>query len=374
VRLDQPPPAASDQPTAPAQATGATAGTTGKETIVLCTPDLAPTERLPGQPPPATPFTDATIVAGPPAATSAGTPPAGPSSAPTSALPAQASALPTLRPGAPPAHQPAARSGGRVWLVIGLVALLGLGMIGALVVGVVLFTRTTTGSTTTTPTSEAGGGLARLPTAGARPTAPPKPTARPTAAPKPTAGTSGQGSVLLEDDFDDPTSSELTEEASDTATYSFVDGAYAISVKEPKYIVWSSYNGSHGDIDIVVDTTFDDGPLESAAGVLFRYQDEDNFYYYRISADGSYSLILYQAGERQVLIDWTEAPEIRGRRQANHLRVETVGDRIRMFVNDQLLAEVSDDTFAKGEIALAVSTFEEGGATFKFDNLLVRGR
>jgi hypothetical protein len=45
-----------------------------------------------------------------------------------------------------------------------------------------------------------------------------------------------------------------------------------------------------------------------------------------------------------------------------------------MFVNDQLLAEVSDDTFAKGEIALAVSTFEEGGATFKFDNLLVRGR
>src|SRR5512147_2986644 len=66
VRLDQPPPATPDQPTAPTQAMGAPAGTTGKETIVLRTPDLAPTERLPGQPPPATPFTDATIVAGPP--------------------------------------------------------------------------------------------------------------------------------------------------------------------------------------------------------------------------------------------------------------------------------------------------------------------
>jgi hypothetical protein len=114
--------------------------------------------------------------------------------------------------------------------------------------------------------------------------------------------------------------------------------------------------------------------VESAAGVLFRYQDEDNFYYYRISPDGSYSLVLYHAGERQVLIDWTEAPEIKSRNQVNHLRVEAVGDRIRMFVNDKLLAEVSDDTFAKGEIALAVSTFEKGGATFKFDNLLVRGR
>lgn len=388
VRLDLPPPTTQDNPTAPVQPTSAPAGPAGKETIVLRTPDLAPTERLPGQPPPATPYTDATIVSGSPASVAppatdktilAGPPPAtgaGTFSAPTSALPNRAPAQPTL----PPVRQPD-RAGGRLWLVIGLVALLGLGMIGTLVAGIVIFTRTT-GPTSATPTSQAGGGLARLPTAGARLTALPKPTARPkptaaptpTAAPKATASPSGRGTVLLEDDFDNPSSSELTEETSDTASYTFVDGAYAISVKEPKYIVWSSYHGSYGDIDIAADTTLDDGPVESAAGVLFRYQDEDNFYYYRISPDGSYSLVLYHAGERQVLIDWTEAPEIKSRNQVNHLRVEAVGDRIRMFVNDKLLAEVSDDTFAKGEIALAVSTFEKGGATFKFDNLLVRGR
>src|SRR5262245_46354432 len=65
VRLDQPPPAAQDQPAAPAQATGVPT-TTGKETIVLRVPDLAPTERLPAQAPPETPYTDATFVAGPP--------------------------------------------------------------------------------------------------------------------------------------------------------------------------------------------------------------------------------------------------------------------------------------------------------------------
>jgi hypothetical protein len=394
VRLDSPP-VSPGQPTAPAQAPGAPAGSTGKETVVLHALDLAPPEPSQRQATPAPAFTDATIInappvpaqlpatdktilAGSPAAPGTGTQ-AGPSSAPTSAFPTpspgQASALPTLPPGAVPPSQSVGRSNSRIWLILALVALLGLGMIGALVGGILLFTRSVS-STTGTPTPVAGGGLARLPTAVVRPTTPPKPTARPTAAPKPTAtpGPSGQGAVLIEDDFDNPTDSELTEETSDTATYTFADGAYVISVKEPKYIVWSSYTGTHGDVDIQVDTTLDDGPLDSAAGVLFRYQDEDNFYYYRVSADGSYNLTLYTAGERQVLIDWTEAPEIKGRRQVNQLRVEAVGDRIRMSANDTLLAEVSDDTFATGEIALAVTTFDVGGATFKFDNLIIRGR
>jgi hypothetical protein len=384
VRLD-PPAAPHDQPTAPGQTSSARARTTGKETVVLHALDLAPPEPLPSQPASATAFTDATIVNAP--SVSAAPPAndktilAGSPAAPTSAFPApaqnQAPAAPTLPPSPFPPSQPAGRARSRIWLIVALVGLLGLGMLGALVGGVLLFTRSVT-STTGTPTPVAGGGLARLPTAGVRPTTPSKPTARPkpTSAPQPTAQPkpSSQGAVLLEDDFEDPTSSDLSEETGTTATYSFSDGAYAINVKAPKYIVWSSYTGSYDDVDIQVDTILDAGPLDSAAGVLFRYQDEDNFYYYRVSADGSYNLTLYVAGERRVLVDWTEAPEIKGRRQVNHLGVEAIGDHIRLFVNDTLLAEVSDDTFAKGEIALAVTTFEEGDATFKFDNLIVRGR
>jgi hypothetical protein len=352
---------------------------------VLRALDPAPPEPLPNQATPASAFTDATIVNAPsvsaaPSATDK-TILAGSPAAPTSAFPVPAQstapAAPTLPPGAFPPSQPAERPRSRIWLIVALVGLLGVGMIGALVGGILLFTRSIS-STTGTPTPVAGGGLARLPTAGVRPTAPPKPTAKPkpTSAPQPTAKPKpgGQGAVLIEDNFDDPTSSELSEETSDTATYTFSDGAYAIDVKAPKYIVWSSYTGSYGDVDIQVNATLDEGPLDSAAGVLFRYQDEDNFYYYRVSADGTYNLTLYAAGERQVLVDWTEAPEIKGRRQVNHLGVEAVGDHIRLLVNGTLLAEVSDDTFAKGEIALAVTTFEEGGATFKFDNLIVRGR
>jgi hypothetical protein len=384
VRLD-PPPAAQGQPVVPGPAQNTPARTTGKETVVLRALEPAPAEPLPNETAPPTAYTDATLINAPsvaaaPLATDktllAGSPPA-PASAPTSALPAsshsRAPAAPTLPPHTMPPSQPSSGSRSRIWLIIALVGLLGLGMLGALVGGILLFTRSSS-STTGTPTSVAGGGLARLPTAVARPTAPPKPTAKPTSAPPPTATAQpgGQGAVLIEDDFDDPSSSELTEETNNNATYEFIDGAYAISVKVPKYIVWSSYTGTYDDVDIQVDASLDEGPLDSAAGVLFRYQDEDNFYYYRVSADGSYNLTLYAAGERRVLVDWTEAPEIKGRQQVNHLGVEAVGDHIRLLVNGTLLAEVSDDTFAKGEIALAVTTFEEGDATFKFDNLIIR--
>jgi hypothetical protein len=73
------------------------------------------------------------------------------------------------------------------------------------------------------------------------------------------------------------------------------------------------------------------------------------------------------------LIDWTDSPVIEGQGKLNRLRVETEGDRIRLFINDKLLDEVSDDTFTEGSIALAVSTFDEGDAAFLFDNLVVRG-
>ncbi len=182
------------------------------------------------------------------------------------------------------------------------------------------------------------------------------------------------GEILLEDDFDDPDSSSLTAERTDTANYAFADGGYMITLDVPKYIVWSPLDGEYGDGGIEVDTTFDHGPIESAVGLIFRYQDQDNFCFFSVAADGTYNLEMYENNEVQTLIDWTDSPEIEGKGQLNRLRVETEGDRIRLYVNDKLLDEVSDDTFTEGSIALAVNTFDEGDAAFLFDNLVVRGQ
>jgi hypothetical protein len=389
ARFSETPPAPQDQPlpAVPTPASGGAARSTGRETIVLRQLDTPPIERLPDLPPsgvrPATdatidtppterlpdlsppgvrPATDATIVA--PSGPSAPIPPVRAASMPTAALPAVPPAgygggMPTQPPLA--LAQPPARSGSRrIWLVLGLVVLLALGMLGALVVGVLLIVRNA--GPAPAPTPAVGGGLARFTTVAAGPTAAPRPTAA-----------AGNGKILLEDDFDDPSRSSLTPDKTANATYAFADGGYTIAVHPAKFIVWSSLDSDYGDGAIEVDTTFERGPAESAAGLFFHYQDKHNFYFFSIAGDGSYSLDLYKNDEWQTLIDWTDSPGIKGQGEVNRLRVETAGDTIRLFVNGKLLDEVSDDTFNKGTIALAVNTFSEGDATFLFDNLIVRG-
>ncbi len=360
TRLSRTDAALQGQPATPAQPDS-------KRTIVLRGADIAPTERLPSIPNSAG---EATIIAAPSA-------PANASSTPTAAIPApppgvpggQTSAPPTLPPTLP-AIEPAGRTGGgRLWLVIALVVLLGLGVVAALIVGLALIASRDGGTETRAPTAAVGGGLARLPTPAPRPTAP----ARPTAVPSPIAA-DGFSKVLLKDTFDDPNRSSFTEEKNDNASYTFVDGAYAIQVKTPKYLVWSSLDGAYGDTAVEVDTTLESGPSDSAAGVMFHYQDEDNFYLFSIAGDGSYSLELYTNNKQQTLIDWTDSSAIKGQGATNRLRVETEGQRIRLFVNGALLDEISDETLSKGDIAVAVHTFAKGDAVFRFDNLIVYGR
>ena len=198
-------------------------------------------------------------------------------------------------------------------------------------------------------------------------------TAEPAATrtPKPAAGTE-TGPTLYSDNFDDEKSSDFTAETNQSSVYKFVDGAYQITVTKPKLLSWATMKGDYGDASISVDASID-GPTASAAGVIFHYQDDKNFYIYSIDGEGRYGLDVYKNDEPIPLIDWTESSAINRVGERNTLRVETSGDTIRLYVNDQLLDELSDSTIANGKAALVVNTFEKPNVTVTFDNLVVRG-
>jgi hypothetical protein len=350
---------------------------TGKETVVL-----PPMTDVNLQPPPAPkqPAPDATILGMPPSQppsepTIIGMPPAA-SPPPTTPLPPpQVSGYPAgAVPPAPPQEK---KSGGNVWKVLAIVAGVGVLACIALAVGVVLLlnslgrrvenvfptisaglAETSVAAALADPTAEAiSGGLA-------------DPTAESLA--EPTTSTSGgTGAVVYDDNFDDPSSSALRERSDDSAAFAFANGTYEISVTEPQLIVWEPLRGEHGDAAIAVDTAFTGSKL-TAAGVIFHFQDNENFYIFTISSDGRYALDLYKDNELNVLIDPIESPAIKISGEMNALRVETVGSRIRLYANDQLLDEVSDSTFARGKAALAVSSFEEAGVSAAFDNLVIQ--
>ena len=175
---------------------------------------------------------------------------------------------------------------------------------------------------------------------------------------------------VIEDDFSNPQNSglEVVDDATTRAAY--VAGAYVLAVKQPKKVVWSLIGGPYQDVTFQVDAAPVAGSKLAGAGLIFHYQDKDNFYLYSVTCDGYYTLELFQAGKLTMLLDPTQSDEISA--EGNTLRVETNGDRIALWVNGTLLETTSDGTFTTGAVGLAVSSFERSTGAISFDNLVVR--
>jgi hypothetical protein len=264
--------------------------------------------------------------------------------------PAEPNQLPP--PGASTADTPK-RSQTPVWLLIGGIGCLGLVLLSACGLILVLMVapalpwgEDSPVAQTSAPDTGGGGGIL------------------------PGEGAFAGGDVLLRDTFDDPFSSSLGEADDLSSRYAFEDGAYVIEVRDPETLVWSLFNGTYGDVSISVDSDTDRlGPI-AAAGLIFHYQDEDNFYLFSVSNDGYYALELLENDEWVVLIEWTESDAITSGQ--NQIRLDLQGDRIGLYANGTLLEETRDPTFTSGEVGLAVSSFEQPAALIRFDNMTIR--
>jgi len=197
-----------------------------------------------------------------------------------------------------------------------------------------------------------------------------------TQAPRPTAPAPDESSILLQDDFSDASLSQLKVASDGEIAYAFENGAYAISVSVPRLIAWSAFESSFSDVYIQVESTLVEGPESAAASLIFRSQgrsdqDSNNFYVYNVTSDGRYNLELMRNNALETLIDWTPSSEINPRGEMNLLGVGLQGDQISLYVNNVLLEEYTDANFTEGRIALAVNTFDEGGAKVLFDNFVV---
>jgi len=137
-------------------------------------------------------------------------------------------------------------------------------------------------------------------------------------------------------------------------------------------LAWGRGDIEASDFYLEVDTAHVAGPLDNELGVLFRYVDGDNFYFFAISSDGFYKLQRLVDGEWEQIIKWTQSDAINtGEESENRLGLLAVGSRIVLLVNDEVLDEVEDDTFDTGTVALAAGTFDEGGVEVAFDNLSI---
>ncbi len=108
------------------------------------------------------------------------------------------------------------------------------------------------------------------------------------------------------------------------------------------------------------------GQVDQAAGLVFRYQDENNYYVTRANAlEGNVRLYKVSNGRRQQFADWN------GSVTAgiwHEYRVEARGDHFEVFWDGQKVISVDDNTFSK---AGRVGVWTKADSVTHFDDLSV---
>jgi hypothetical protein len=177
-----------------------------------------------------------------------------------------------------------------------------------------------------------------------------------------------RGQLLWEDDFSEKRW-EVSEDKDHHKGYS--EGQYFILVEAEEYNFWTTAGKTFADFVLEIDTNQLDGTDENDYGVILRYQDNGNFYYFKISGDGYYTFGKLVDDEMLDIIRWQESDIIRLGSSRNQLQVEAVGEDFSFYINDELVDTAIDATFAQGDIGVVVGTYQNSGVHIAFDDLKV---
>ena len=175
--------------------------------------------------------------------------------------------------------------------------------------------------------------------------------------------------VLYQDDFSDPGSGWEVISDSDSAV-GYANGAYQVSVFQPKYLTWSYLEPAYDDTVLRVDAKVTKATRAGDYGLICRRQDAENFYGFEVSEDGYFVIYKYVAGEYTALHDW-EASDAIPSGKTVQLTVSCVGDQLSLAVGGTVLAAVTDSSFSSGNVGLIAGTMDTPGLTVAFDNFAI---
>ncbi|NCP86244.1 MAG: hypothetical protein CO094_09340 [Anaerolineae bacterium CG_4_9_14_3_um_filter_57_17] len=181
------------------------------------------------------------------------------------------------------------------------------------------------------------------------------------------------GSTLFSDDFSNPQSGWGTLNA-EGGVAAYQEGAFRMYVKPANAQIWAHPGLALDDVRVDARLRAAGEPYSNRMGVLCRYVDDTNFYFFIISADGYAAIGKMSAGQAILLTgsEMTRRPEILTGGQVNRLRADCVSDFLILYINDHLALSAQDADFSRGDVGLLAGTFETPGAAVLFDDFIVR--
>jgi len=173
------------------------------------------------------------------------------------------------------------------------------------------------------------------------------------------------------EDFSDPASGWQAESDA-SAEVGYHQGVMRIFVNVPNRLAWASAGRKFSDFHLTIEATQVAGPDDNEYGLLVRMQDHDHFYRFSISGDGYYLISKYDGEEWEALSgDWAPSDAIHLDAATNLLEVVCQGATMSFHTNGELLAQVQDSSYSRGDIGLYAGSFFDSGVEIHFDNLSV---
>lgn len=182
------------------------------------------------------------------------------------------------------------------------------------------------------------------------------------------AGTVSVGENLLSETFDQAglwNTSDGTEYGA-----SLVDGVYRMYLNSANWMVWAESSMITNDnIIMEIDTELVSGSVENNQGMICRYSDDNNFYMLTIGNDGWVEIMkIFQGVQTSLFGEFTDGLVDPVR---NHLQGFCIGDRLVLYVNGKLGADVRDSDLASGDAGLIIGSYDNPQVAVNFDNFLV---
>ncbi len=111
----------------------------------------------------------------------------------------------------------------------------------------------------------------------------------------------------------------------------------------------------------------------SSVGFVFRYNNQDNFYYLLLSNRNRFRFDVVFNQNPMHLIEWTPFPE--SVEEATELRIIARDNDFSFFLGDEWLAGTSDDTLKTGFVGFAAQNYEEKNeGVFLLNSLSIESR
>ncbi|MBN2536062.1 MAG: hypothetical protein JXB88_24490 [Spirochaetales bacterium] len=165
---------------------------------------------------------------------------------------------------------------------------------------------------------------------------------------------------IWDEDFSSNKNNWFTDES---AIY-FEKGMYVFNAKNNNASSWRTTPIK--DCKITVQTKWLGGLDNMGAGLVFRFQNDRQFYIFWIAAKGFYIIGKIDGNNITRFANWTQSSSI-NKKGTNTLTVELMGDSISCYVNDTKLLTTNDASYPSGGFGF----YCQKGVLAGFDNLKV---